>query len=182
VTATPIPPMDFVWHDGALRPLKPGFATSRFVDGEIYAMAPYEERSLASHNHFFAALAEAYANLPDDATIRWPTLDHFRRHGLILNGYRDEATIVCESKAAAERVAAWTRSIDSYAIVLVRDNVVIRWTAKSQSMRAMGREEFKRSKDDLLAWAAQQIGVTPDQLTKPPRDAAPANNRPARAA
>ena len=44
-----------------------------FVVGEIYRMNAVEERSLASHNHFFAALHDAWLNLPDEKAMGGPT-------------------------------------------------------------------------------------------------------------
>jgi hypothetical protein len=53
--------------------------------------------------------------------------------------------------------------MDEYAIVTVREAVVTVYTAKSQSMRAMGRETFQKSKDDVLAWAEAFIEVNRSQ-------------------
>ena len=48
--------------------------------------------------------------------------------------------------------------------VVVNEATVTVMTAKSQSMRAMGRVEFQRSKEAVLDVVAQMIGVKRDAL------------------
>ena len=46
--------------------------------------------------------------------------------------------------------------------IVVQVNAVVRvWTARSQSVRAMGKAEFKESVDKVLAFCADWIGVAP---------------------
>jgi hypothetical protein len=123
-------------------------------------------RSLATHNHFFAALADAHANLPHDLADRWPTSEHLRKYALIRTGYRDERSIIAASKAEARRVAAFIKPMDEFAVVSVHDAAVVVWTAKSQSMKAMGKKAFGESKNAVLSFVAELIGVTPEQLGK----------------
>ena len=127
-------------------------------------MAPYEERSQASHSHFFACIAEAWRNLPEHLTERFASPDHLRRYALIKSGYRDERSIVASSKAEAQRIAAFTRPMDGYALVTVSDRVVIVYTAKSQNMRSMNKKEFQQSKDDVLDKISAMVGVSADEL------------------
>lgn len=159
-------PMIFRWDGEAMVPLRPRLADKEYVIGEEYRLGVIEERSGASHRHFFASVEDAWSNLPDDLADRFPTADHLRRHALIRCGYYDASEIVASSKAEALRVASFIRPMDEYALVIVKDCVVRRLTAKSQSMKAMGREEFQKSKTDVLEWCASQIGVKPEQLGK----------------
>ena len=69
------------------------------------------------------------------------------------------------SNAAALRVASAFRSIDDFALVIVRGPAVVRRTAKSQSRRAMDAKTFQLSKTALLDTVAAMIGVTTDALT-----------------
>lgn len=159
MTAPPIPYM--YEGQGVFR------ALPRFVDacaehygqGEIVTLIEHEERSPKSHAHYFATLHDLWLNLPESVGNRWATETHFRKHGLIHTGWRDERTIVCSSRAEALRLAAFIRPMDEYAIVDARDAVVTVYTAKSQSQKAMGKEAFQKSKDDVLGWAEAQIGV-----------------------
>lgn len=154
-------PLVYRWSGEAMEPL-PRFhnvANAKFVVGETYALDEVHERSTASHGHYFATLNDLWRNLPEHQAERWPTVDHFRRWLLIKAGYRDERTLVCASKAEALRLAAFVRPMDPYAVVVVRDAVVTVLTAKSQSYRAMGRKDFQESKDAVLGFAAEVIGV-----------------------
>lgn len=134
-------------------------AAEQFVAGEHYQVATIEERSINSHNHFFAALNDLYGNLPESIADSFSSVEHLRKRALIATGWRDERSIVCASKAEAQRVAAFVRPMDDFAAVSVHESAVVVWTAKSQSMRAMGKETFQRSKDDVLNWAAALIGT-----------------------
>ena len=85
------------------------------------------ERSEISHSHQFAWLHEAFAQLPESLSERFPTEAHLRKHALIQTGFRSERTFACASKAEALRLAAWLRPKDEFAVIVVRDNVVIEW-------------------------------------------------------
>jgi hypothetical protein len=64
------------------------------------------------------------------------------------------------------RLAAFIRPTDEYAIVDVKESVVTVWTAQSQSMKAMGKEAFGKSKVAVLEFAAGMIGTTPEALVR----------------
>lgn len=159
-------PQAFRWDGEAMRPLNPRAADRQYVVEQVYRLEPREDRSAASHGHFFAALADAHANLPDDLAERWPTPEALRKYALIRTGYRDERSIIAASKAEARRVAAFIRPMDEFAVVSVHDAAVIVWTAKSQSMKAMGRKDFNDSKQKVLEFVSELIGVSLDTLTK----------------
>ena len=133
-----------------MRPLRPKAADAQYVVGERYMLDVREDRSFRSHRHYFACIREAWINLPEHHAERFANAEHLRKWALIQAGYRDERTVVCASAAEAERVAAFIRPIDDCAVVVPRGNVVIHYTAKSQSMRAMDKETFKASKDAVL--------------------------------
>jgi hypothetical protein len=141
-------------------------ADKEFVIGEVYTLVEHHERSTATHNHYFASITEGWRNLPDELLETYPTPEHLRKRALIAKGYRDERTIVCSSKAEAGRVAAFVKPMDEYAVVSVREAVVRVWTAKSQSMKAMGKAEFAESKNAVLDFIADLLGVTTDELAK----------------
>ncbi len=146
-------------------------ADDQFTVGETYTLEVVEERSAASHSHFFAALNEAWSNLPDDLAQRFQTVEHLRKYALIKAGYFDERSIVCASKAEASRVAAFIKPMDGYAIVATSEATVRVFTAKSQSMRAMGKETFQDSKTKVLEIVADMIGKSRAQLSAHARTA-----------
>ena len=158
------PPLMFWWDGEAMRPLRQRLADKHFTVGERYTLVEQHERSAASHAHFFALIAEAHANLPEDQAERFQTSEHLRKYALIKAGFRDERSIACSSKAEAQRVAAFVTPMDGYALVAVKDAVVVVYTAKSQSYRAMGKDDFQRSKEAVLEIVSAMIGVTPKQL------------------
>lgn len=159
-----IPPLAFNWTGDAMSPKLPKLADKFYVVGEVYRLAPHEERSAVSHRHYFAMINEAHNNLPEELAERLPTPEHLRKYALIRAGYRDERAIVCSSKGEAMRVAAFVRPIDDFAFVDTDGLVVTVYTAKSQSMRAMGKKTFQASKDSVLRVIAELIGTDPATL------------------
>ncbi len=139
--------------EGQFAPASPHWAREAdkaLTVGEVYRMAEEHGRSDASHKHYFACIGDGWQNLPDALLAEYPTAEHLRKKMLIKCGYADERSIVCASKAEAERVAAFIRPMDCYAIVTFREAVVRVYTAQSQSVKAMGKQTFQESKDKVL--------------------------------
>lgn len=161
-------PLPFIWDGEAMR-IRPGFqkrADEVFCVGETYNLDVVEDRSAASHRHYFAAVNEAWANLPDHLAERWPSAEHLRKAALIRAGYRDERSFACSSRAEAIRMAAFLKPIDDFAMVALSGTTVLVLTAKSQSVRAMGKAVFQESKDAVLNALADMIGVEPETLAR----------------
>lgn len=161
-------PVEFAWTGDAMQPLGRfrGLCDRQFVIGESYILTEIEERSSKSHAHYFACVKDGWSNLPEHLADRFPSSDHLRKWALIKAGFRDEVTFTASSKAEAVRIAAFLRPVDDTSVVRVKDGVVIRWTAKSQSMRAMGKDDFQRSKDAVLAVIDDLIGTAPGTLSR----------------
>lgn len=171
------PPILFLFDeiataDGELvRVMVPIRAHLRIADehydlGDRYPLAPVEDRSMRSHNHYFACIANAWMNLPEDMAEQYPNAERLRKHALIRTGYRDERSFVCSSKAEALRLASFLLPCDPDAIVSVHETAVVELKAKSQSLRAMGKKEFQESKDAVLGWLSNKIGVDVTTLRK----------------
>jgi hypothetical protein len=120
----------------------------------------------------FAALKEAHNSLPDETAERLPTPEHLRKFALIKTGFADSRSLACSSRAEALRIAAFMRPADEFSVVTIEGAVVTVWTAKSQSVRAMGKAEFTASKDAVLAYVASLIGTTTAALERHTREAA----------
>lgn len=148
------------------------YADKQYVVGQLYPMTVQEERSQASHRQYFAALRDAWLNLPEAIAAEFLNEDHLRKYALIATGYCDKQSFPCASKAEAQRLQAFLAPIDSYAIVSVSGNVVTRWTAHSQSQRAMGKKTFQKSKDDVLNYVSAMVGVKPEALQENARKVA----------
>lgn len=133
--------------------------------GEIVAFEIQRDRNMASHRHYFAAINQAWANLPEwvlDAPYA-KSAETMRRHALIVGGFADAEVVDAGAPAVAERIASMMKrdgdKVAGYCIVQVRGQVVTRFTAQSQSVKAMGRDEFERSKRSVLDWCSAQIAV-----------------------
>lgn len=130
-----------------------------FTVGEMYRITEHYERSNVSHNHFFATIADAHGSLPDHMLAEYPSTEHLRKKALIHKGYADERSIVCASKAEALRMAAFVRPMDEYAVVVPSEAVVRVYTAQSQSRKAMGGKAFQESKQAVLDFIDDLLGI-----------------------
>lgn len=161
-------PIPMRWDGEAFAPL-PRFAKEadrQFVIGEVYRLAPVEERSMASHGHFFACVHDAWANLPEHLAPMFPTETHLRKWALVRAGYADHRSIVAASKAEAQRIAAFVKPMDEFAVVSVKEATVNVWTAQSQSMKAMGKKAFQDSKTKVIEILDDMVGVDRGALAK----------------
>lgn len=141
----------------------------QFADGGEYTLAPVEQRSMASHSHFFAAMKGYFDNLPEKIAERWPTPDHFRKWLLVECGWFDEKEFDMASEKHAKALGTFIRTEDEYARIVVRGTKVVVRRAKSQALAAMGKDDFQKSKQDVLELAEQFVGVTPSKMIKETR-------------
>lgn len=135
------------------------YVEAGYEQGRVYRMAPVDDRSSASHRHYFAAIASAWSNLPDELAGEFPSPEHLRKYALIKAGFADRRSIVTASRAEAMRVAAFVQPLDEFALVATDAATVTVWTAHSQSVRAMGKAEFQRSKEAVLDIVSAMIGT-----------------------
>lgn len=149
------------WDGEAFVPSSPfqaRIADQEFGEGEVVLISVEGERSAASHRHEFASIRDMWATLPESlAEMPYAkSPETLRKHALVATGFSDVETIDAGGKAAAERIAAYVGGLATkahgYAIVKVGGSVVRVWTPRSQSYRAMGKDEFHRSKSAVLAW------------------------------
>lgn len=148
--------------DGEFRVLSSYWAARadrEFVVGETYKMVEEPEHSDASRGHYFASLKNGFDSLPDHLKWEYPSIEHLRKKALIRKGFAQHRDHVCESKAAAERLRAFIEPMDDYAIVEAHESVVRVWTAKSQKKRAMTPKEFQESKQAVLDFIDDLLGV-----------------------
>lgn len=126
-----------------------------------------EERSMPSHNHYFAIIAAAWSSLPEDIAGDFPTAEHLRKWALIKSGHiAGMTTTVCRSGAEARRWAMFSKRIDKYCIAVVQDRIITVYQAASQSLEAMGKKAFQQSKDDVFDVISQLLGVDVATLGK----------------
>lgn len=153
-----------MWRDGVFVPSDyiARYCSDTFGEGEIVTFERHEERSPASHNHYFACVQEAWNNLPEKDE-RFPTPNSLRKWALIRGGYCTKTEVVLDTPDQAATVASFTGNAEGV-IIVVRGNVVVKYTAKSQKTEAMGKDEFQRSKTDVLDILAELIAVKRKRL------------------
>lgn len=156
-------PLIFTWQGDCFTPLKRFEKTcdERFVIGEHYTLEEVQERDMIKHRRQFAFVREGWANLPECyANEPWAqSSEHLRKYALIRNGYCHTETFTCSSNAEAMRWAPRLRADNEYAIVSVKGTLIYRFTAESQSKRAMGAERFYESRKAVMAFVDSLLGV-----------------------
>lgn len=157
-------PIECVWNGEVFRPISPYWvrrADKQFTIGEVVRLVDHPERSMRMHNFYFASVENAWRNLPE----RFPTSTHLRKWALIKAGFNNSVTMPCGSALEARRLAAFIRPMDEMSVVDVKGSVITLFTAKSQSVKAMGPDDFKKSKEAVLEIVAEMIGVKSGELT-----------------
>lgn len=142
------------------------FCDETFVIGQLYTLIEEELASDKQRRFYFAAIREAWKNLPEELGLIYPTADTLRKKALIATGWREERMFVAPSKTEARNIAAFMAPIDTDSVVDVNECVVRIWTARSQKRRAMNKQEFRKSVDDVLGFCAGLIGVEKSELEK----------------
>ena len=138
-------------------------AAARYAVGNTYLLAETRLRSRRSHDHYFAALHDAWLNLPEAVSGSFPTEEHLRKYALIKTGFYKLQIDVMDTERDAMRLAVACRRHD-FVIVTVTGSAVYRYSPMSQSKEAMGHDEFQRSKQAVLDYLAELIKVDPDTL------------------
>jgi hypothetical protein len=138
----------------------------QFVIGEEYPLTILEARSRNSHNHYFASLHEVWKNLPEEIAQEFPSPEHMRKWALCKTGYSTMKNFVCETNEHAVSLAAFCRSVDTYAVIELRGNIVRIHEANSQSAAEMGGEEFQKSKQAVFDKLSELIQVPVGQIRR----------------
>lgn len=147
----------------------------RLGEGQVVHVDLDPARSGKSHRNQFAFVNAAWDNLPEHL-LGMPyaaTPETLRKHALIKTGFCDVGMVAVGDQRRAERVAAMihatAQKLSGYAITEAEGPVVYCFTPLSQSVKDMGGVEFQRSKQAILEWMADLIGVSPEELAKKKR-------------
>jgi len=152
-----------------------------FEAGKYYRLDEAKERTLESHNLYFAAVAYAWENLPEqratnEAVYRelFATDDHWRQFCLIKAGFRHEIVQVFDTAIDAQRSASIQARTakargEEFVITTATDNVLTVYIARTQRMLRSGnggmdKTDFEASKDAVLEISAHTIKIGVDQL------------------
>ncbi|WP_232629117.1 hypothetical protein [Methylobacterium sp. Leaf118] len=157
-----LPPIPYRWDGEALVPAGPHWArraNELLVVGQTYTMEERQERSSKSHAFYFAAVKELWESLPEAASRDLSTPEHARKRALIQTGFHRRHDVACASKAEAIRVAALAAMLDAYAVVVIDGTLVSILRARSQDYRNMDRKTFAASKQAVLDYLSDLVGV-----------------------
>ncbi len=161
-------PIVFYWNGHQMVPLRRFLdqCARQFNTAERYTMEVQAPRRESSHRHYFAALNEAWANLPEKFKGEsWvQSREHLRHYALIRCGWCNTKVIQCASNAEAVRWAAIMRPMQPFSIVTAVRSMVVEDAAVSQSRAAMGARDFMKSKWMVLDFVADLCGTTRDEL------------------
>jgi hypothetical protein len=163
-------PIECAWDPEAevFRPIGPyqvWRAARDYGGGEVLLLGEIPVRSGSSHGHLFAVIDNAWESLPPLMAERFPTAKHFRKYLLVKAGHSHSDSMICASHAEAERVAAFTRTAEEFAVVTVDRNVVTRFVPKSLSHEAVpSKEEFQKIKDNVMRVLGDVLEVTKKEL------------------
>lgn len=151
----------YEWTGEAMVPLQRfhNLANAEFIVHERYRCEVQEDRSWVSHKHQFAWLHDAWLSLPEDVAGRFLNEDQLRKHALIAGGFCDSTTVPCATRAEAERWYKHLRSREPDTVVSIKGTVLVQFTAWSQSRRAMDAKTFQRSKQAVLDYVDDLLGI-----------------------
>jgi hypothetical protein len=148
-------------------------AMRQFAEGAEYILAEVEERSRASHNHYFAALHQGFENLPEKIQARWQDVEHMRAWLLVETDWCEDTEFKADDKKEQMRLATFLRIGRPYARISVpstrsgdgKYRVIVK-TPYSQSLKEMKKDRFEASKKAVLDLLEQFVGVPLGTLMK----------------
>lgn len=151
----------------------------QYAVGADYPMIPVEQRSMKSHNHYFACIHTAWENLPEALQKKFPTEEALRAKALVETNWCTERDHVCDTPGKAKYLAGIVRHYSEYSVIKVSGTVVKVFEPKSQSVALMSAEDFKQSKEDVLDWIeALNPGLKIREIKKEAAKVAPPERRP----
>lgn len=172
-----IRPVIFKWDGDHMVP-HPRFASlcnRQFVVEELYTLGVVDRRSTATHNHFFACVGDAWSNLNEHDSKRFPHPDHLRKWALIHVGHCTQTDYPMDTPADARKMAAAVRKADEYAVITIpkdpendRGGTVVKvFAAKSIARAAVpDNKAFQAIKTAVLDLIAGMANTTRVELEK----------------
>lgn len=165
----------YIWTDeGVMKPLSyfANHCDENFIVGQKYKLREVKERSIKSHDHYFACLHDAWQTLPETVEAQFVNEEKFRKWALIQAGFYTENVFLMASNEEAWRMAREYKDVDIYAEVIVNGNLIAIRKAMSQKIKrkdgdgGMDAETFQKSKEGVLDVVAKLIGVHPTELRR----------------
>jgi len=138
----------------------------QWAEGEEVILDVLLQRSMASHNHYFAALHEGFLNLAEEYAQEFDSEEHLRHWCLCKEGFCTSTKWVMNTAEDARQLRKALKEADAATIVGVEGNVATVYHPLSQSMKAMGKDAFEESKKAVLARVASMANTTVTELKK----------------
>jgi hypothetical protein len=139
---------------------------AQFAVDEEYDLDLVQGRSRASHNHYFAAVAEGYLNLAEEYAQEFHSEDHLRYWCLCKTGYCTTTKWVLNTAEDARKMLQALKQENADTIVGVSGNICTVYHPASQSRPAMNKEQFEESKRAVLDLIASMARTTRKELEK----------------
>lgn len=168
------PRLQMKWTGTGFEPVSGFWAAicdKNLVVDETYWIRQDFERSSKSHNHYFAAISEGWAQLPEDIALRFPGKEGpelLRKYCLIKAGYHHMTEHVFDTPQDAMKAAIMAEdrlNPDRYTITKATGCVVQKWVAETQRQKDMGAARFQESKQAVLEIIAGLCGISVEALS-----------------
>jgi hypothetical protein len=133
-------------------------AAQQFTIGKQYRVAVQNDRSVASHNHYFAAIETQWRKLLwGPLGSKFQTSEQLRHYALIQCGWYHQRWATFSTQKDADKAAMLISQHLKKELVLVEDARVSVLTAQSQSRAEMGDKDFQASKKDVLEYIEKLV-------------------------
>ncbi len=124
---------------------------------------------MSHHRGYFAAIRDAWDNLPEEDAGRFPSPEHLRAWALVETGFCTQTDYVMNTEKDARRLAADLRRMNPYSILRVSGNVVRHFEPESQAVASANKERFAAQTKAVLDLCASMARTTPAQLKRESR-------------
>lgn len=150
--------------------LHPVHRMDKLEEGATYNVSLAKDRSPETHKHFFAVLADAYHQIPDERQ-HWRDPEHLRKVLLCQVGWCNQTDTVLSSEEDALKYAAVIDQLDPYSVKQVEGNIVRHWIPKTMAVArgnngGMSAKDFQRVKQKIFDILDDYLGVPRGTLAK----------------
>ena len=157
----------FKFKDGVLHPVH---SIEGLEEGGVYNVSLAKDRSSESHKQFFAVVADAFHQIPDDKQ-HWSNPEHLRKWLLCKVHWCNQTDTVLSTNDDAMKFAAMVKSLDPYAVFQVKGRVVRNWVPKSMKAArgnngGMSKQDFQQVKQEIFDFLDDYLGLERGTLAK----------------
>jgi len=160
------------WLGDMLEPMRDSqvWLNENMVVGMVYRLDVIFPRDRNLHAARFAALGEAYRQLPERYAKMFVNFEHFRKWLLVKEGYCTIEDFAAASNTEAHRyLLMHERSHDKpghkdFKFAVIEGNVVRIITPTSMGEKSMKPDEFREATSKMLERAADMIGISVSDL------------------